>query len=661
MHCRSIARGLMLLGVWVCLGLGGGASALEAVQTDWCQGDGEPGPVATWGDRFDTCRDVSWRPLPGQLALASDPLAAPVQHIIATGLPVAFGIHPVDIDQDGDVDVIGGAGLAQVVALWYNDGQSPPGWTQQLVDATYPGATGVHAADIDGDGDLDIVAAAETPGNKVAWWRNDGGTPIAWTRQLLDNYCPVSCSITTADINHDGRPDVLATSWSLGDVIWWRNEGGDPVTWTRFTIDANFGGAHDAYAADLDGDGDLDVVGAAGIHNRVAWWRNQGGDPIVWERQIIASNFNGARAVHVADINRDGRLDVVATAFANHVTWWRNDGGDPLAWTRQDIDDAFNGGHSVWTGDVDGDGRTDVMATAYYDSTVAWWCNTGGDPIVWEEHDLTTSWINALNIRAGDVDGDGDLDILATSRELGEFAWWEASQFKSGGELTSSVLDLQGQPQSADLEWTARVPEGAGLDVCIRSGADPADLGPWSAPMTSPGPLSGPLERYLQYKIELETGDPARSPVLEEVRVTYEPSMDVPGDRRSADGGFGLNVVSPARDAADIRLSVPEPSRVRLDLYDIGGRRVAALADQELPAGEHRVRVHGLATGVYLCCLSCGQVRLTDQITVNRAVPPGGVPIAHVEGPSASGGVGRPSACRGPNRTLQIAAQVADP
>ncbi len=612
----SMVRGFMLLVSGACCGFAGAALALEAAQTDWCQGDGQIGPVTEWTDRFAACQDVSWLALPGQIALAGEPLAVPQKHTIAGELAVAFGVHPVDIDQDGDIDVIGGAGQAQVVALWYNDGQSPPGWTQQLVDAAFPGASGVHTDDIDGDGDLDIVAAAETPGNKVAWWRNDGGLPITWTRQVLDNYCPVSCSITTADINRDGRPDVLATSWSLGDVIWWRNNGGEPVTWTRQVIDGNFGGAHDAYAIDLDDDGDLDVVGAAGTHNYVAWWRNQGGDPIVWERHIIASGFAGARAVHVADINRDGRLDVVATAFANHVTWWRNDGGEPLSWTRQDIDAAFNGGHCVWTGDVDGDGRLDVMATAYYDSTVAWWRNAGGDPLVWEEHNLTTSWPNPMNIRAGDVDGDGALDLLATSRLPGEFAWWRAAQFKSAGELTGTVLDLCGAPPSVDVGWSARTPAGTSLGVCLRSGEDPEELGPWSVPLASPGQVSDLLGRYLQYKVLLDTGDPSVSPVLEEIRLSWESASAGPHGAQSGARGFGLHVPGPARGEGEVRLSLPESCRVSLDLYDATGRRVAALADGFLSAGEHRLSVRGLAAGVYLCRFSSGSVTLTDRLTV---------------------------------------------
>ncbi len=610
------ARGLALIGAGAVLA--GGAVALDAVQTDWCEGDGLTGPVTQWTARFDACQDVSWRSLPGGVALASTALAAPVQHTIAAGLPVAFGIHPVDIDGDGDTDVIGAAGEAQVVALWYNDGQSSPGWTQQSVDAAYPGASGVHAADIDGDGDLDIVASAENPGNKVAWWRNDGGTPITWARQLLDNYCPVSCSVTTADINRDGRPDVLATSWSTADVIWWRNEGGSPVTWTRQVIDGNFGGAHDACAVDLDGDGDLDVVGAAGVHNQVAWWRNQGGDPIVWERQVIASGFVGARAVHVADVNRDGRLDVVATCFTSHVSWWRNDGGEPFVWTRQDLDAAFNGGHCVCTGDLDGDGRMDVMATASYLNTVAWWRNTGGDPIVWERHDLATAYPTPMNIRAGDVDADGDLDVLATSRLPGEFAWWEATQFRPSGELTGSVLDLQGAPQSAALDWTARTPEATSLGVCIRSGPDPGDLGPWSAPMAVPGVLSALQGRYLQYKLVLDSSEPARSPVLEEIRLAWESSSVNPGDPRLPAHGLRMNVVSPARGAADLHLCLPESRHVRLDLYDATGRCVASVADRVLSAGDHRVQVAGLAPGVYLCRLSSGAVTLTGHVVVVR-------------------------------------------
>ncbi len=604
--------GVFTFGIW--LGYGVAPRAEEAVQTDWCDGDGVSGPVMSWERVFDADEEVSWCSVPGQVALASAPLSAPVHHALGTGLPVAFGVHPVDIDQDGDLDVIGGAGEAQQVLVWYNEGGSPPGWTQQTVDATFPGASGVHAADIDGDGDLDIVAAAEHPGNKLAWWRNDGGAPIAWSRQLLDNYFPVSCSITTADINEDGRPDVLATSWSLADVTWWRNDGGDPVTWTEQTIDGYFGGAHDAYAVDLDDDGDLDVVGAAGTHHRVAWWRNNGGDPIDWERFVIESSFTGARAVHVTDIDRDGRLDVVAVAFESHVSWWRNEGGNPITWARYDIDDAFNGAHCVWTGDVDGDGWIDVMATAYYDNSISWWRNSGTQPITWEEHPLTTTWLNPMNLRAGDLDGDGDLEVVGSSRQLGEFAYWELTSFKPAGTLRSSILDLGATPELASIDWTIQEPVGTLFGLRVRSSDDAGDLGPWSGTITSPGTLGIEMGRYFQYEVDLSTSDAAVSPIVREIQLTWEPSSAVHGERFGADG-YGLKAVRSVNGAA-IQLSIPESCHVNVSIYDVAGRQLVTVADHTLAAGEHQLAVRGLATGIYLCRMSAGDVVLSERMAV---------------------------------------------
>lgn len=589
--------------------------ALDVVQSDWSGGDGEAGPASAWDLTFETCIDISWRSLPGQLALASDPLLSPARHILATGLPVAFGIHPVDIDQDGDMDVIGGAGEAQVIALWLNDGQAPPGWSLQLVDSTFAGAAGVHAADVDGDHDPDILASAETPGNKLAWWRNDGGSPIAWSRQLLDDAFPVSCSIMSTDINQDGRPDVLATSWSLGDVAWWRNDGGTPVTWTKQIVDPSFGGAHDALAVDLDEDGDLDMVGAAGALHQVAWWRNNGGNPIAWQRYPIQTGFSGARAVHVADIDRDGRPDVVAVAWQNHVTWWRNEGGDPLSWTRFDVDTNWSGGHSVWTGDVDGDGWVDILATAYNANKVSWWHNSGTQPIIWTEHPLATDWTNPMNVRAGDLDGNGDLEILATSRQLGEFAYWEATSFRSAGTLQGSVLDLGVAPDTSWLGWTLRQPASTGLLLRVRSSDDAGDLGPWSGPVLQPGALPVDLGRYFQYRLELSTSDPEVSPLFEEIRFFGASPAGV--NEGSADGhGLSMKTVWCSNEGTVVRVSVPQSCHVLIGIFDLSGRRVRTIADRFFAAGEHEVAVRGLPSGIYLCRMEAQGTVLKGRLTV---------------------------------------------
>ena len=88
------------------------------------------------------------------------------------------------------------------------------------------------------------------------------------------------------------------------------------------------------YAVDMDADKRVDVVGAACSANEIAWWRNQGGEPITWKKQVIDAAFPGALNVHAEDLDGDGDMDVVATANnVPEISWWRNDGGRPINWT----------------------------------------------------------------------------------------------------------------------------------------------------------------------------------------------------------------------------------------------------------------------------------------------------------------------------------------
>ena len=245
------------------LAFGGLASGGELVQTDWSAGVDASGPQAWWGAGFASAEQVSWRSIPGQLALSSTAVSEPAKHVVSQPNYGAYGLYVVDMDADGDMDVVGTTDYTKDVIIWFNQGGDPVSWSEQVVDNGYDGGTSVHPVDLDGDGDMDIVAAAENPGDNVSWWRNDGGEPIVWTRLLIDDDVPVACNVFAADVDGDGRVDVLSTSWSDRFVAWWQNDGGDPPQWTRHTLDGSFVGAHSAVAGDVDGDGDTDVVATA--------------------------------------------------------------------------------------------------------------------------------------------------------------------------------------------------------------------------------------------------------------------------------------------------------------------------------------------------------------------------------------------------------------
>lgn len=581
-----------------------GAAAGTLVQSDWSLGSGQTGPVTDPGGRFESASQIAWLSVPGQLSLSSTALATCPEHLISDAYYYAFGLDAADVDGDGDTDVVGASELSGVVSLWLNSGTLPVSWTEQVVDGDCGGADGIELVDIDADGRLDIVCSASDPTDEIAWYRNGGGLPIVWERQVIDPAWTSCYEVSTADVDGDGRRDVLGASWNDGLVAWWRNGGERPIVWTRQIVATGLPGAHSAWGADYDGDGDTDIAGTTSGADQVLWWRNDGGDPIAWTPIVIREAFDGGRSVHPADLDADGDIDLVGAAWTREVTWWRNDEGDSLHWTEQVIDPNFAGGHHVRVADIDGDGHLDVLAVACTAGDVIWYGNDGGSPITWTRHVVDANVPAAIEARCGDIDGDGALDIVASSYTMGTFSWWEVSDFRPEGELTGSILDLQEQPALIGIDWTAEVPPGTALRFQTRSGDDPDALGAWSQELTAPGPLAPPLGRYVQYRVLMESTVPARSPVLTAVAFSWATSSAAPGPERLPFSS--CRVASPARGRATVCFTLTEACSVELQVFDSAGRVVAGVPQLREEPGQHEVGTPPLPAGVYFARLTAG-------------------------------------------------------
>ncbi|UCE18245.1 MAG: VCBS repeat-containing protein [Gemmatimonadota bacterium] len=295
---------------------------------------------------------------------------------------------------------------------------------EHTIDDQFGGPGGVYACDLDGDGAIDVLGAA-IDDNEIAWWRNEADGSNTWTKQTIDDQFDGAIFVYATDVDGDLDTDVLGAAWEIDEIAWWRNDGGDPIVWTKQVIDGDFGAAHEVYACDLDGDSDTDVLGAAAFGDEIAWWRNDGGSPIVWTKQAISGQFPGARSVYVADIDGDEDNDVLGAALdSNELTWWRNDGGNPIVWTETNITSAFLGSHMVRTYDMDNDGDPDVLGTAYGARDIAWWRNDGGDPISWTRQTIEGEFVGAVSAYAADIDRDGDLDVYGAAQDAGDVAWW---------------------------------------------------------------------------------------------------------------------------------------------------------------------------------------------------------------------------------------------
>jgi hypothetical protein len=595
----------------------------DAGQTDWSGGSGVPGPVTAWGNQFDAADGASWLAVPGQAALSSSALVTPPEHLLSDAYTGTIGVDVGDVDNDGDIDVVGTADVSGTVRLWRNEGGDPLTWTEELV-ADPPGAAGVDLADLDGDGRLDIVIALIAPRNKIVWRQNLGGDPIVWAAWTVEGSWANTWEMATGDVNDDGHLDVMATKWSPGEVAWWENNGESPIVWTKHAVAPTLAGAHSVRGADLDEDGDLDLAVAAGVANRILVYWSDGSNPPVWTAQVLDSTVTGARSVWPGDIDGDGDLDVAGIWWDNHIAWWSNDGGSPVAWTRQIVCETAYGGHGMTLGDMNGDGHLDILGASINVDKLAWYENDGGSPITWTEHVLSGSYDGACTVRAADLDLDGDLEAVGACYNAGLYSWWEATEFDSAGEITSSVLDSGEEAALGRLDWTSIEPAGTSLRFQVRSSDDPDSLGAWSDDITVPGCLPDVLGRYVQYRALLGTTDPSLSPILQDLSF-----IDAPAGVRPADG-FPLTCrltaqPNPWNLKVTISFTLGAGERIRLGVFDVTGRRVRDLAAGWLPAGNHQISWDGLdargvplSSGMYWLRLDTPDLRETRELVLIR-------------------------------------------
>ena len=400
-------------------------------------------------------------------------------------LTAPWDIELVDLDQDGDLDVVTVDPIDDLVVWWDNGDVAGPGsgdgssWSVNTFAA--PGEW-VGVADVDGDGDLDIATAQ----GALQWWANldgvgtswgsasivasgsavgavgdfdgdgqqdfvaddasaplvallNGGGGGTWTSSVIEPDFNGVFRVTTGDIDGDAVPDVVA---GVGEfLVWWGVDAttglwGSRVVATGLTVT-------EADVGDIDGDGDQDLLtsGAAGLG--VGWWENLDvagpgtGDGFVWTARAVSGGGASARsAARVADIDGDGDLDAVTASDAlSSVSWWDNldaagpGTGDGSSWSAVPIATGLAGATAVHPVDLDGDGDLDVAGIGADAGELLWWENTGAGAS-WTAHPVgTLSW--GARLDTADVDGDGDLDLVTTARtdpfnpNVGQVSWWE--------------------------------------------------------------------------------------------------------------------------------------------------------------------------------------------------------------------------------------------
>ncbi len=345
--------------------------------------------------------------------------------VIITSNTGGYALYVDDFDNDGDLDIVSGSDY-EIVWLENLDGQANFG-SPNMIDPSITRCKKLYTTDIDGDGDKDIVAAnSDINGDfsELIWYSNLNGQGSFGAGTIISDFLDGARSIIVGDADNDMDMDVFSASSNDGSVAWYPNTNGvfgTPEYITTSTRTSRF-----VHTADVDGDGDEDVISASWAADKIAWFKNINGQGNFYLEQVVSYDSYLVKTVFTSDLDGDGDLDLLAASVGDDtIAWFENIDGLGLFGPKQVISDTVERAWFVHAGDLDGDGDNDVLAVSYWDQQLIWYENTDGQGAFGPEQIIQTGtgYKSAL---AKDMDGDGDLDLVTGSQSFGgDVAWHE--------------------------------------------------------------------------------------------------------------------------------------------------------------------------------------------------------------------------------------------